>query len=92
MPDHGSGTISVIDTAPNEMVPEVQVPPNPHWIEFTPDGSRAYVANHKSNLVTQQDPGTLEVASQIPVGTSPHSAAVHQDRPLVPTPTTTPAR
>ena len=54
-------------------------PPNP----FSRDGSRAYTADHESNVVSVIDTTTLKVLATIPVGTSPHSIAVHPNLPLV---------
>ncbi|HEX2074409.1 MAG TPA: Hsp70 family protein [Geodermatophilus sp.] len=82
VPNHDSGTVSVIDTASNK-VTDVTVPAHPHWVEVTPDGSRAYVANHNSNVVTVLDTNTLEIVTQVQVENSPHSVAVHPTRPLV---------
>src|SRR3712207_8308018 len=57
------------------------VPANPHWIDFTPDGTRAYVADHESDLVSVVDPATDTVVAEIPVEHSPHSVAVNPVRP-----------
>jgi YVTN family beta-propeller protein len=51
-------------------------------VAFSPDGSRAYTANHESNLVSVIDVPTLTVLGTIPVGMSPHSIAVHPSLPL----------
>ena len=50
---------------------------------FSPVSRRAYTANHESNLGSVLDPATDTVLATVPVGTSPHSLAVHPQRPLV---------
>ena len=60
----------------------IDVAPNPHWVAFTPDGSRS-TANHDSNVVSAIDTATNTVITTIPVPTSPHSIAVHPTRPIL---------
>src|SRR3712207_7469121 len=50
VPNHDSGTVSVIDARTEQFVTDIRVKPNPHWVEFSKDGTRAYTANHESNL------------------------------------------
>ena len=73
----------MIDTATNAVTTEIKVAPNPHWVEFSKDGSRAYTANHESNLISVIDTSNNTVLAEVPVQTSPHSVAVHPTRPLV---------
>ena len=84
MPNHDSGTVSVIDTATNAVTTEIKVAPNPHWVEFSqgrqpglhrqprvePDLGDRHLEQHACSL-------------EVPVQTSPHSVAVHPTRPLV---------
>jgi len=44
---------------------------DPDWITFTPDSTRAYVANAVSGTVSVIDMQTLREVTQIPVGKSP---------------------
>ncbi|MBL8965084.1 MAG: hypothetical protein JNK70_13590, partial [Phycisphaerae bacterium] len=37
---------------------EIRVPAHPHRVEFSPDGRRAYTADHESNLVAVIDTAT----------------------------------
>mgnify|MGYP006170911943 CR=1 FL=1 len=39
----------------DSFVTDIQVKPNPHWLEFSKDGTQAYAANHDSNLVSGKD-------------------------------------
>ena len=36
VPNHDSGTVSVVDTATNAVTAEIRVPAHPHWVEFSP--------------------------------------------------------
>ncbi|MCV7282921.1 cadherin-like domain-containing protein [Mycolicibacterium flavescens] len=46
-------------------------------VDFTPDGSRAYVTNADSNTVSVIDTATTAVIATIPVGNDPWKLAVH---------------
>jgi YVTN family beta-propeller protein len=46
VPNHDSAVLSIVDTRTATPVAEIDVPPNPHWVELMPDGTRAYVADH----------------------------------------------
>ena len=47
---------------------------------FSWDSSRAYTANHESNLVSVLDTASQRVLTTVPVGTSPHSLALNPGR------------
>src|SRR3712207_1203045 len=83
VPNHDSGTVSVIDARTEQFVTDIRVKPNPHWVEFSQDGTRAYTANHESNLVTVIDTASRTIVAEIPVEISPHSVAVHPTEPLL---------
>ena len=50
---------------------------------FSHDGLRAYTANHESNVISVVDTATRTVTAEVPAERSPHSVAVHPNRPLV---------
>ncbi|MFP5394440.1 MAG: beta-propeller fold lactonase family protein, partial [Gammaproteobacteria bacterium] len=83
VPNHDSGSISVIDTARDEVIETIAVAPNPHWVDVSRDGSRLYAANHESNVISTIDTATDRVLATVPVGTSPHSILAHPDLPYV---------
>ncbi|HEY2195428.1 MAG TPA: beta-propeller fold lactonase family protein [Actinomycetospora sp.] len=61
----------------------IAVPPNPHWLDLSPDGTRLYAADHESNLVTTIDTATDAVVGTLPVGQSPHALVRHRSKPLL---------
>lgn len=73
----------LVATDTNTVIAQIKVAPNPHSVAFSGNSSRAYTANHESNLVSAIDNAALGVLATIPVGTSPHSIAISPDRPLV---------
>ena len=83
VPNHDSGTVSVIETKANTLVTDIRVKPNPHWVDVLHGRHRAYTANHESNLVSVLDTATRAVVAEVPVQRSPHSVAVHPNQPLV---------
>jgi serine/threonine-protein kinase len=54
----------------------IPVPASPHSVSFSADGSRAYVANHESNVVSVLDTASATPVATIGVGTSPQATAV----------------
>jgi len=54
-----------------ELLAGVPVGDDPDWVTFTPDGTRAFVANAISNDVSVIDMKTYEEVARIPVGESP---------------------
>jgi YVTN family beta-propeller protein len=88
--ERGYGDRDVLDSGPDATPPTITVAPNPHWVEFSPDGTRAWTANHESNLVTVFDTTTRQEIKRIDtappgsnLGGAPHSIAVHPTDDLV---------
>lgn len=77
--NHGSSSVSVVDTATNAVVATVPVGPGPYGIAVTPDGKHAYVADNGSNNVKVIDTATNTVTATIPVGAQPYGLAVTPD-------------
>jgi YVTN family beta-propeller protein len=69
-------TVSVIDTARNEIVATVPVGKRPWNMAVTPDGKKLYVANGKSNSVSVIDTETNQSLKQIPVGDTPWGVVI----------------
>ncbi len=82
VPSHFTAQVDVVKisgpTSPT-IVARIKVPPNPHWVDFTPDGKRAFVADHESNVLTVIDVASGTMVKTISVGDSPHSVAVSPD-------------
>jgi YVTN family beta-propeller protein len=81
VPNDGSATVSVIDTATNTVVGSpIPVGTNPFAVAVTPDGKHAYVANDSDNNISVIDTATnTVVGSPIPVGSQPFFVAVTPD-------------
>jgi YVTN family beta-propeller protein len=74
----GHNVIDVIDTATRELVDDIPVPANPHWIVFGTNG-RFYSTDHMSATVTVLNAQNNAIITEIPVGETPHSAALSPD-------------
>lgn len=75
-----SETVWVVDTESDEVVGEpIIVGGNPQGIAFTPDGSRAFVANLFSWTVSVIDTATENVIDTVPVGSSPVGVDITPD-------------
>ncbi|TWG24405.1 YVTN family beta-propeller protein [Actinoplanes teichomyceticus] len=79
LPIHNGARVEIYDGGTLAKLSQISVPPNPHWVDFAPDGSRAYTSDHESNRVSVIDTKSEKVLSNIPVGRSPHSVAVTPD-------------
>ncbi len=81
--DSGSESVSVIDTATDEVVGEpIAVGSGPGGIAITPDGGRVYVANRLSGTVSVIDTATDEVVGEpiaVGLGSKPRGVAVTPD-------------
>ena len=78
--NHGSDTVSVIDTATNTVVATVGVGSSPVWVAVTPDGTHAYVVNQGSKSVSVIDTATNTVEpTVITVGLAPGALAIAPD-------------
>jgi YVTN family beta-propeller protein len=83
----GSNTVSVIDTAINNVTATVHVEWNPRGVAVTPDGKRVYVTCKATNdsssicndIVSVIDTETNKVTSTVEVGLEPAGIAVTPD-------------
>jgi YVTN family beta-propeller protein len=80
IPNTGSNTVSVIDTATNTVTATIPVGSAPgSGVAVSPDSSKVYVTNAASNTVSVIDTATNTVTATIPVGVSPFGVAVTPD-------------
>jgi YVTN family beta-propeller protein len=66
-----NNTVSVIATATNAVPATISVGNGPVGVAFTPDGSKAYVANQFDHTVSVIATATNTVVATVAVGTSP---------------------
>ena len=83
--NRGAGVVTVVDTASNKAVAEIQVPDGPpQYLAVAPDGRRLYVTvfgdrKGRVNEVAVLDTMSNRVIKTIPVGTRPLALAVKPD-------------
>ncbi|SFE33447.1 YVTN family beta-propeller repeat protein [Spirosoma endophyticum] len=77
--NQGSGTVSVINTATNQVVSTIGVGSSPYGVSVSPDGSRVYVANQLSNNVSVINTATNQVVATIGVGVRPTGVSMSPD-------------
>ena len=73
------GVVSVIDTASNTLVNEVDVGINPRALAVTPSGQKLYVLNQGANSVSVVSTATETVTATIPVALSPFTLVIAPD-------------
>ena len=67
--NYGSGTVSVINTATNNVTATVTVGSNPNGVAVNPNGNYAYVTNYGSGSVSVINTATNNVTATVTVGT-----------------------
>jgi YVTN family beta-propeller protein len=72
-------SVSVIDTAKNEVTATIPVGRSPRGIAISPDGATAYVTAARDHEVSVVDTTTNAVTTTVPVGKSPQGVAVMPD-------------
>ena len=77
--NHGSGSVSVINTATNTVTATIKIGSDPELEAMTPNGKRLYVANGGSDTVSVINTTTNRVAATIKVGPFPNGVAVTPD-------------
>jgi YVTN family beta-propeller protein len=75
--NHGSNTVSVIDTTSNTVVATVAVGASPWGVAVHSAANRAYVANSGSNTVSVIDTASNTVIATVAVGSRPEGVAVN---------------
>ena len=71
--------MSVIDTATDRVVRQIEVGPTPHGLAISPDGRQVLVAGFGANHAVLIDTTSDQVAGQIPVP-QPHNSAIGRSR------------
>src|SRR5207248_119785 len=74
----GASTVSVIDTATDQVETSVEVGQTPHGLAITPDGSQVWAAVFGTNQVVVLDAESYQVLGQISVP-QPHNIAISPD-------------
>src|SRR3989442_2309872 len=77
IPNEGSGTVSVMDTATNTVGATVAVGSGPDGVAVNAAGTRVYVTNEGSNSVSVINTATNTVVATISVGINPEGVAVN---------------
>ncbi|HWS31342.1 MAG TPA: beta-propeller fold lactonase family protein [Actinoplanes sp.] len=79
VPIHNGARVEIYDDESLTEAARISVPPNPHWIVFTPDGTTAFTANHESSQISVVNVADRLVRKNFKVGKSPHALAVTPD-------------
>ncbi|MEU4563953.1 beta-propeller fold lactonase family protein [Actinoplanes sp. NPDC023936] len=79
LPIHNGARVEIYDDQSLTESGRISVPPNPHWVTFSPDGSIAYTANHESSQISVVNTADRIVQRNIKVGRSPHAIALTPD-------------
>lgn len=74
-----SNSMIAVDPGTNQILAEVPIGVQPHFVALSPDGRRAYVSNRGSDNVSVIDTKTYKVLSTITVGDEPHEIAITND-------------
>ena len=77
--NQGSNSVSVINTATNNVTATVPVGSEPYEVALDPHGKRVYVTNEVSNSVSVINTATNNVTATVPVGSHPTGVAVTPD-------------
>jgi YVTN family beta-propeller protein len=74
-----SGTISVIDTATDEVVGEIKAGDKPRGAALSADGKWLFVSDQPNNILVKVDTETREVVGKIELGESPEGVSSSPD-------------
>jgi YVTN family beta-propeller protein len=73
-----SNSLIVVDIESGNVLAEIEVGTEPHFVLLSPDGTQAYVSNRGSDDVSVVDVQTLRVTTTIAVGDEPHEMATNE--------------
>ena len=79
VPNEGSGTLSVIDTATDQVVADVSVGQKPRGTVVSADGRTAYVSDQPNNVLVLVHMTTRKRSGAIAVGGSPEGVGISPD-------------
>ncbi|HEV7799523.1 MAG TPA: hypothetical protein VGP15_00475, partial [Burkholderiales bacterium] len=83
VPNEGSGTISIIDTATDAVVGEIRTGGKPRGIAINPKTQLLYVSDSPSSALKVIDTANRSVVSEVPLGKSPEGVYISHDGALV---------
>ena len=79
VPNEGSGTLSIIDTATDEVVAEVPVGKKPRGTVVSADGRTAYVSDQPNNRLVLIDLARRSTQGTVELGESPEGVGISPD-------------
>src|SRR3954462_11539942 len=79
VPNERSGSISVIDTAKDEVVATIRTGGKPRGTVVSADGRHLYASDQPSGSLLVVDLDKREVVDRIPVGASPEGVGMSRD-------------
>ena len=79
MPNEGSATISVIDTATDKVVGTIRHGKKPRGIAVSPDGKRLYLSDQTGNALVVVDLAKSATIATVPLGDSPEAIYLSPD-------------
>jgi YVTN family beta-propeller protein len=77
IPNFGGNTVSVIDTATNDVIHTIVVGNAPNGVALNPKNGHAYVTNRSDNTVSVIDTTAQQVTATIAVGIGPIGVVLH---------------
>src|SRR5262249_21701021 len=77
--DEGSATVSVIDTATDQVVRTIKTGPKPRGIAVALDGKRVFVSEQAANAVVVYDTADGKEVGRAAVGDSPEAVYLSPD-------------
>src|SRR5450631_3619271 len=81
--NEGSGSVSVIDTATDNVTATLNVGGKPRGIAIAPDGKRLYISEQAGNALLTIDTGSGTVVARTPLGDSPEAIYLSADGKLL---------
>src|SRR3954471_18156952 len=79
VPNEGSATISVIDTATDKVTDTLRFGKKPRGIAISPDGSQLYLSDQTGNALVVVDTAKRATIATIPLGDSPEAIYLSAD-------------
>jgi len=79
VPNEGSGTLSVIDTATDKVVADIAAGTKPRGTVVSRDGRRAYVSDQPNNRLVIVDLSTRASTGSVALGESPEGVGISPD-------------
>jgi len=77
--NEASNSLMIINPATKEILREIEINEQPHYVALSPDETKAYVSNRGSDNISVIDTKTFEILSTIQVGDEPHEIALNPE-------------